>query len=61
MIRLSFETSGTTGEPKRIEHSLDAMVANAKAFNEMVGLDGVTLASAYPSAHIFTLGFDLHF
>ena len=28
---------------------------------EMVGLDGVTLASAYPSAHIFTLGLDLHF
>ena len=28
---------------------------------EMVGLDGVTLASAYPGAHIFTLGFDLHF
>ena len=28
---------------------------------EMVGLDGVTLASAYPSAHIFTLGFGLLF
>ena len=28
---------------------------------EMVGLDGVTLASAYPSAHIVTLGFGLPF
>lgn len=43
MIRLTFETSGTTGEPKDVVHSLDAMVANAEAFNKAVGLNSSTV------------------
>ncbi len=43
MIRLTFQTSGTTGEPKDIVHTLDAMTANAEAFNAVVGLDASTV------------------
>lgn len=53
MIRLTFETSGTTGEPKPIVHSLDAMTANAKAFNELAGLDASTVMyHCLPKTHM---------
>ena len=53
MIRLTFETSGTTGEPKGIVHSLDAMTANAKAFNELAGLDASTVMyHCLPKTHM---------
>jgi long-chain acyl-CoA synthetase len=53
MIRLTFETSGTTGEPKRIEHTLEAMMANAKAFNEAVGLNRHTrMYHCLPRTHM---------
>ncbi len=43
MIRLVFQTSGTTGEPKDVVHTLDDMTANAEAFNKAVGLDASTV------------------
>jgi acyl-CoA synthetase (AMP-forming)/AMP-acid ligase II len=53
MIRLTFETSGTTGEPKRVEHTLEAMMANAKAFNAAVGLNKHTrMYHCLPKAHM---------
>ena len=53
MIRLSFETSGTTGEPKTVTHSLDAMMANAAAFNEAVGLGPETrMYHCLPTTHM---------
>ena len=53
MIRLTFETSGTTGEPKGITHTLDAMMANAKAFNAAVGLDRHTrMYHCLPKSHM---------
>jgi acyl-coenzyme A synthetase/AMP-(fatty) acid ligase len=53
MIRLTFETSGTTGEPKRIEHTLEAMMANAKAFNAAVGLNKHTrMYHCLPRTHM---------
>lgn len=52
-IRLTFETSGTTGEPKGITHTLDAMEANAKAFNEAAGLGCHTrMYHCLPKAHM---------
>ena len=35
-----FFTSGTTGKPKGVCHSLDALVYNVICFNETMGLDG---------------------
>jgi acyl-CoA synthetase (AMP-forming)/AMP-acid ligase II len=53
VIRLTFETSGTTGEPKRIEHTLDAMMANAKAFNADVGFNKHTrMYHCLPKTHM---------
>jgi long-chain acyl-CoA synthetase len=53
LIRLSFETSGTTGEPKTVTHSLDAMMANAAAFNEAVGLGPETrMYHCLPTTHM---------
>ena len=53
MIRLTFETSGTTGEPKGITHSLDAMIANAEAFNKAVGLNSSTrMYHCLPKTHM---------
>ena len=53
MIRLTFETSGTTGEPKGITHSLDAMIANAEAFNKAVGLNSSTVMyHCLPKTHM---------
>ena len=53
MIRLIFETSGTTGEPKTVTHSLDAMMANAAAFNEAVGLGPHTrMYHCLPKTHM---------
>jgi acyl-CoA synthetase (AMP-forming)/AMP-acid ligase II len=48
-----FDTSGTTGEPKRIEHTLEAMMANAKAFNAAVGLGRHTrMYHCLPKTHM---------
>jgi long-chain acyl-CoA synthetase len=48
-----FETSGTTDEPKRIEHTLEAMMANAKAFNAAVGINRHTrMYHCLPKAHM---------
>ena len=53
MIRRTFETSGTTGEPTRITHSLDAMIANAEAFNKFVGINTATrMYHCLPKTHM---------
>lgn len=43
MIEITFETSGTTGQPTKVTHTLEAMSANAEAFNEAVGLNASTV------------------
>lgn len=43
MIQITFETSGTTGQPTKVTHTLDAMIANAEAFNKAVGLNASTV------------------
>jgi acyl-CoA synthetase (AMP-forming)/AMP-acid ligase II len=53
LIRLTFDTSGTTGEPKSIEHTLEAMMANAKAFNADVGFNKHTrMYHCLPKTHM---------
>jgi acyl-CoA synthetase (AMP-forming)/AMP-acid ligase II len=53
VIRLTFETSGTTGEPKGITHSLDAMIANAEAFNKVTGINTATrMYHCLPRTHM---------
>jgi acyl-coenzyme A synthetase/AMP-(fatty) acid ligase len=52
-ISLTFTTSGTTGTPKAVTHCLEAMLANAAAFNEAAGLDGSTrMYHCLPRAHM---------
>ncbi len=38
-IQVLFFTSGTTGRPKGVSHRFESLLANAAAFNELVGLD----------------------
>lgn len=55
-----FFTSGTTGRPKGVCHTLDALVGNAMAFNQSMGLDANTrlyhcLPMAYMAGFLNTL------
>jgi long-chain acyl-CoA synthetase len=55
-----FFTSGTTGRPKGVCHTLDALVCNAMAFNQSMGLDVNTrqyhcLPMAYMAGFLNTL------
>lgn len=38
-----FQTSGTTGVPKLVTHEVSSLVANAKAFNQVAGIDADTV------------------
>ena len=60
VITAVFFTSGTTGRPKGVCHTLDALVGNAVAFNQMMGLDSNTrlyhcLPMAYMAGFLNTL------
>ena len=55
-----FFTSGTTGRPKGVCHTLEAMVANVSSFNRCLGLDSATrmyhvLPMAYMAGFLNTL------
>lgn len=39
---ISFNTSGSTGEPKTVSHKLETMIGNANAFNDLAGIDRYT-------------------
>lgn len=38
-----FKTSGTTGVPKLVTHEISSLVGNAKAFNQVAGIDANTV------------------
>jgi len=53
MIEVSFQTSGTTGKPKKIVHSFPHMVENAKAFNKLVNMrSDVVMYHCMPRDHM---------